>query len=385
MGNNILDRFKSINHEEEVLDTGKKVKVGIIGTGWIAEAHVKSFMRCPDVEIVAVSDAIEGKAEIFLDKLGIKGVHCYLGHKHMLSAEKLDAVSVCAYNKAHAECSIDALKHGVNVLCEKPMAVTLEDAIAMCKAEKESGKILSVGFQPRMAESMKMIKRVVDSGVLGDVYYIQSGGGRRQGIPTPFGTSLIEKKTAGVGAVGDIGCYSLDMLLNAIGYPKPLTVTGYKSDFFGKNPASYEKHPEYAEKFSVDDFAAAFVRLEGGVVLDFRISWAMHMDTTGDALILGTKGGLRIPSTPTWNGSAGGSLVLYQNIANTQTETVIPCEEEDIGELFYKKIRSFVSAVKTGGTAPVPAKEILYNQVIIDAIVRSADCGKEVTIEIPEF
>ena len=80
---------------------------------------------------------------------------------------------------------------------------------------------------------MRMIKSICESGTLGEIYYIQTGGGRRRGIP---GRTFIEDKTAGIGALGDIGCYSLDMVLNAIGYPKPLTVSGYTSDFFGKNP-----------------------------------------------------------------------------------------------------------------------------------------------------
>ena len=135
------------------------------------------------------------------------------------------------------------------------------------------------------------------TGALGEVYYIQTGGGRRRGIPTPYGTSFIEDKTAGIGAVGDIGCYSLDMVLNAIGYPKPLTVSGYKSSFFGTRPDYYPTHPEYAGKFEVDDFAAGFIRLEGDIVLDFRIAWAMNMDTSGDLLMLGRDAGIRIPET----------------------------------------------------------------------------------------
>ena len=69
--------------------------------------------------------------------------------------------------------------------------------------------------------------------MLGKVYYIQTGGGRRRGIPN---STFIEKKTAGIGALGDIGCYSLDVVLNAIGYPKPLTVSGYKSDVLRHQP-----------------------------------------------------------------------------------------------------------------------------------------------------
>lgn len=384
MADNILDRFKENTDESVVEDNGKKIKVGIIGTGWIAEAHVLNYLKCPDVEIVAAADLVDGKAEKFCKANGIEGIRLYPDHKSMIDNEELDAVSVCTYNRTHAECSIYALEHGVNVLLEKPMCVTLDEAVAICKAEKKSGKILSIGFQPRFDENMKMLKKVVETGELGDIYYIQTGGGRRRGIPTPYGTSFIEDETAGLGALADIGCYSLDMVLNAVGYPKPLTVSGYTSDFFGKDPVTYPNHPEYAEKFGVDDFAAAFIRLEGGIILDFRIAWAMNLDTPGDTIILGKKAGLRIPSTECWNGSIGGPLKIYRTIAGSDVETEIP--ERDNGEdNFYKKIRLFVDAVKYGRPAPVPSSQILYNQAIIDGIARSAKLGREVEINIPEI
>ncbi len=388
MAESILDRFKE-NTESGTIDTSKKVRVGIIGTGWIAEAHLISYMKMPDVEIVAGADLVEGKAEAFFKPYGLD-VKLYKSHKEMLDDEslKLDAVSICTYNRTHAECAIYALNKGVNVLLEKPMCVTLDEAVEICKAEKESGKVLSIGFQPRLDANMKMIKKIVESGKLGKVYYIQTGGGRRRGIPTPYGTSFIEDKTAGIGALGDIGCYSLDMVLNAIGYPKPLTVSGYKSNFFGIRPDYYPTHPEYAEKFEVDDFAAAFIRLDGGIILDFRIAWAMNLDTPGDTIILGTEGGLRIPSTECWNGSVGGPMTLYQEICGEQTETVIPVITDDgeaFSDLFDKKIRSFLDAVKNGTAAPVPSSQIIYNQAIIDGIFRSAEAGREVEIEIPEI
>ena len=384
MADNILDRFKDGSQEEKTIDTSKKVKVGIIGTGWIAEAHVANYLKCPDVEIVAAADLVPGKAEKFCKDNGIEGIRLYPDHKSMLDAEELDAVSVCTYNRTHAECTIYALEKGVNVLLEKPMCVTLEEAVEICRAEKKSGKILSIGFQPRFDENMKMVKKIVESGELGDVYYIQTGGGRRRGIPTPYGTSFIEDKTAGIGALADIGCYSLDMVLNAVGYPKPLTVSGYTSAFFGKDPVTFPGHPEYAELFGVDDFAAAFVRLEGGIILDFRISWAMNLDTPGDTIILGTKAGLRIPSTECWNGSIGGPLKIYRTIAGSDVETVVP-ERSNSQDNFYSKIRLFIDAVKEGGSAPVPSSQIIYNQAIIDGISRSAKCGREVTVDIPEI
>jgi len=384
------------NHETKEIDTSRKLRIGFIGCGWIAESHVKSFKKQPDVEIVAGCDLVPGKAKAFFEKFGVEGVKTdYKDHKEMLDDEslQLDAVTICTYNRQHAEPAIYALEKGLNVLLEKPFTVTLDEAVAVCRAEKKSGKLLSIGFQPRLDANMKMIKKIVESGALGEVYYIQTGGGRRRGIPTPFGTTFIEDETAGIGALGDIGCYSLDMVLNAIGYPKPLTVSGYKSNFFGTDPnyCNYVKtgHPEYAEKFGVDDFAAAFIRLEGGVILDFRIAWAMNIDTPGDTLILGKKGGLRIPSTDCWNGSVGGPMKLYHEVCGEQTVTEIPIivtsEEKKGISLFDLKIRSFLDAVKEGGAAPVPSSQILYNQAIIDGIAKSAAAGREVEIEIPEI
>ncbi|MDD7676643.1 MAG: Gfo/Idh/MocA family oxidoreductase [Eubacteriales bacterium] len=377
--------------DSATIDASRKLRVAIIGCGWIADAHIKAYLAQPDVEIVAGADLVPGKAAAFFAKHGVEGVKTdYASHKELIDDKSLglDAVSICTYNRQHAAPAIYALEHGVNVLLEKPFTVTLDEAVEVMRAERKSGKVLSIGFQPRLDENMKMIKKIVQSGELGQIYYIQTGGGRRRGIPTPFGTSFIADETAGIGALGDIGCYSLDMVLNAIGYPKPLTVTGYKSAFFGTDPnyCGYKasKRAEYAKAFSVDDFAAAFIRLEGGIVLDFRISWAMNMDTPGDTIILGTKGGLRIPSTECWNGTVGGPMKIYHEVCGQQVTTEIPIITMKKG-LFDLKIRTFLDAVKNGTPAPVPSSQILYNQAIIDGIAKSAELGHEIEIQIPEI
>ena len=386
MADEVLSQFQQAAAEKEI-DATKKLKVGIIGTGWIAESHIQQYNVMPDVEVVAMADLIPGKAEAFKEKWGVKGdVRFYPDHKSMIDNEELDAVSVCTYNATHAECTIYALEHGINVLLEKPMCVTLDEAADIVRAEKKSGKILSIGFQPRYDANMQMIKKIVESGTLGEIYYIQTGGGRRRGIPN---STFIEKKTAGIGALGDIGCYSLDMVLNAIGYPTPKTISAYKSNFFG---TSTEYQSEYdAKRFDVDDFAAAFIRLEpgkygdkDGIILDFRIAWAMHVDTPGDTIIFGKKAALRIPSTDCWNGSVGGPMKIYHDIAGARVETVVPIIQNKGQGLFYKKVRSFLDAIKTGGTSPVPSSQIIKNQAILDGIVRSAEAGKEVDIVMPE-
>jgi len=386
MSDNVLSNFTP-GVEGPVIDTSRILKIGIVGTGWIAESHIESYKQMPDVQIVAAADWIDGKAEKFMKRYGVEGVRFYKDHKEMIDNEPdLDAISVCTFNTQHAEPTIYALEHGINVLLEKPFTVTLDEAIEVMKAEKKSGKLLSIGFQPRGDENMKMIKKIVESGALGEIYYIQTGGGRRRGIPN---STFIEKETAGIGALGDIGCYSLDMVLNAIGYPKPLTVSGYTSNFFGTNPIyatpdANHTAEENAARFSVDDFAAAFIRLEGGIILDFRIAWAMHVDTPGDTIIFGKKGALRIPSTDCWNGSVGGAMTLYHDLAGERAQTTVPIIESN-GSLFDKKIRSFLDAVKYNLPAPVPTSQIIYNQAIIDGICKSAEVGHEIEINIPEI
>ena len=394
MADKSMDGLNTFTAQEDaVVDTGKKMRVGIIGCGWIADSHAKALLNQPDAEIVACADIVPGKAQKFAEKHGIAGTGVktdYASHKELIDDKSLglDAVCICTYNRQHAEPAIYALKNGLHVMLEKPFTVTLDEAVEVMKAEKESGKILSIGFQPRMDANMKEIKKICESGALGKIYYIQTGGGRRRGIPTPHGTTFIEKDTAGIGALGDIGCYSLDMVLNAIGYPKPLTVSGYKSDFFGKDPnySGYAKGKgeEYSKLFGVDDFAAAFIRLEGGIILDFRIAWAMNLDTPGDTIIMGTKGSLRIPSTECWNGSVGGAMTLYHEVGGLQVATEIPVIAMKKG-LFDLKIRTFLDACKNGTPAPVPSSQILYNQAIIDGIARSSEAGREVEIVIPEI
>ena len=379
-----MNNFTSNQNEQGEVKSDRKLRIGIIGTGGIAGSHIASYKKQPDVEVVAGADLIPGKAEKFFKDNEVEA-KAFTDYKEMIDTMNLDAVSVCTYNRTHAECTIYALEHGLPVLLEKPMTVTLDEAIAIREAEKKSGKIVSVGFQPRFDANMQMIKKIVQSGELGRVYYVQTGGGRRHGIPVSWSETFIENDKAGLGALGDIGCYSIDLVMNALGNPKPLTVTGTATDYFGTTPEAYSQvgKPECAKKFSVDDFASAYIRLEGGIILDFRIAWYMHLDTPGDTIIMGTKGSLRIPSTDCWNGSFNKPLTIYHDVAGEPVETVVPLLPATT-DLFDRKIRSFLNAVITGGEAPVPTSQIIYNQAILDGIQRSSDCGHEVEIEIPE-
>ena len=323
-----------------------------------------------------------GKARAFLDEFALSGARDFESCQELLQMD-LDAVSVCTYNATHAECAVAALAAGCHVLCEKPMSITLEEGVAMTRAEKASGKILSIGFQPRYDVNTQKVKSIIAGGALGKVYYVQTGGGRRRGIP---GRTFINRQTAGVGALADIGCYALDFALNSIGYPRPLTVSAYASSYFGTNPKYYPM----ADQFQVDDFSAAFIRLEGDIVLDFRMSWAMHMDSAGDFIFLGTDAGLKVkqPHLKWWGGAWDGPIgqIFYMHDQfGIPTETAVPLSENQGPSLFEQKVRAFVDAAINGGEAPVPTSQILYNQAIIDGIIRSSAQRKEVEICIPEI
>lgn len=361
----------------------KKLRIAIIGTGGIAHAHARNYLKIEEVEIVAGADIVPGKARAFLDEFGLTSAKDFESAEKMLDSLELDAVSVCTYNQTHVECAAAALKRGLPVLLEKPMCVTMDQAAQLMRAEKESGTFVSVGFQPRYDPNAVKIKEIVQSGALGDIYYVQTGGGRRRGMP---GGTFIGKDTAGVGALGDIGCYGLDMPLNSLGYPKPLTVSASAFNKMGKSPVV---NPDWHDKFEVDDSSVALIRLEGGITLDFRMSWAMHMDSMGATFFLGDKAGLKVMPTSgstfagAWDGPVG-DITLYHDSFGRQTSTPIPLLQNKV-DLFYEKVHSFVEAVKTNGPAPIPTSQIIYNQAIISGIVESSAKGREVEIVIPEF
>ncbi|MFK7696056.1 Gfo/Idh/MocA family protein [Paenibacillus sp. HJGM_3] len=357
----------------------EKLKIGIIGSGGIARAHVAAYRKLPFVDIVAVADVIPGRARQFVEDQGLVGAAAFESHVELLQ-EQLDGVSICTPNVSHHRTTIDSLRAGKPVLLEKPMSVTLQEAQEMVEAARESDRMLTIGFQPRYDPNMKRLQSIVQSGRLGNVYYVETGGGRRRGMP---GGTFISKVLAGAGAMADIGCYSLDMALNTLGYPRPLTVSAYTSNHFGRNPLY---HPE-ASRFEVEDFGVALVRFENDLVLQFKISWAMHMDTLGATMFLGSEAGLKVtpfgtgPWSGVWDGKIG-AMTLFHDEFGGHTQTEVPLIQHSLN-LFDEKVRDFAEAVRDGRPAPIPGEQILIQQAIIDGVLRSAESRREVSVELP--
>ena len=112
----------------------------------------------------------------------------------------------------------------------------------------------------------------------------------------------------------------------------------------------------------------------------------MNMDTPGDTIILGTEGGLRIPSTECWNGTVGGAMKIYHDVCGKPTETIVPLQKNPEGvSNVDMKIRSFLDAIKNGTPSPIPSSQIIINQAIIDGIIKSSKLGREIEVEIPEL
>ncbi|MDK8183292.1 Gfo/Idh/MocA family oxidoreductase [Paenibacillus sp. UMB4589-SE434] len=357
----------------------KTLRIGIIGSGGIAGAHARSYQSLEGVEIVAVADIAPGRAQQFIQQWGLEQAQAYDDHRQLLELD-LDGVSICTPNASHYATTIDSLQAGAHVMLEKPMSVTLDEAAEMVQTAKQTGRMLNIGFQPRYDPNMATIRQLVQSCQLGKVYYVETGGGRRRGMP---GGTFVRKSLAGAGAIADIGCYSLDMALSALGNPKPITVSAYSSNHFGTNP---KYHPQ-ADAFEVEDFGSALIRFENDLTLHFKISWAMHMDSLGATMFLGTDAGLKVTPAGTgpWGGvfdGSVGSITMYHDIQGHHTESPIPIITHN-KDLFLEKVRDFVEAVREGRQAPIPGQEILYNQAIIDGFLRSAALKREVEITVP--
>ena len=145
------------------------LKIGIIGTGNIAQTHIEAYLAFPELcEIVALCDIVPAKAEERKQRYGLKSATVYPAHTDLLGLG-LDLVSVCTPPSCHASITIDCLGAGINVLCEKPMAPSLEECDAMLAAEKASGKLLATVAQNRFRDDMAMLKEALDSGLVGPV------------------------------------------------------------------------------------------------------------------------------------------------------------------------------------------------------------------------
>lgn len=349
----------------------RKIRTGFIGVGGIAQAHLRALQNQESIEVVAVADISRERAEQTAQRWGIPDF--YEDYHDLLARDDIESVNICTFNQAHRQPTVDALQAGKNVLVEKPMAATLEDAAAMLRAAQESDKILMVAMKNIFAAHIVAAKALVDTGALGDIYYAETVASRRKGNP---GRTFILKETAGIGATADIGVYCLFDALHLMGWPKPVTVSGIANNTLSKlsEPLLYTPWARWQpEDVSVEDFGVAWVRFENDAVLVFKTCWLMHMDTLGPTFFLGTKAGLKL-----------NPLTLFKQEAGLLMDTLIKDLPEN-EDLFRIENLAFADAVREGKPSPLPAEKMILTNVIIQGLIDSAAAGgREIKVSVPE-
>ena len=192
--------------------TPGSLRVGIVGAGGIARhQHIPSYRRCADVEVVAVCDVSDAALEATREAFGIDRL--YREYERMLGAEDLDIVSVCTSNDMHYPVVMAAIDRGIDVYCEKPLAMTHAQAAEMYEAARAKGLRTGVNFSHRRAPAARLAREIVQSGDLGAIHYVSAiyAAGRTAYADGP-GTWRNERDRAGFGGLGDMGAHIIDMM-----------------------------------------------------------------------------------------------------------------------------------------------------------------------------
>ncbi|HIZ19859.1 MAG TPA: Gfo/Idh/MocA family oxidoreductase [Firmicutes bacterium] len=272
----------------------EKLKVGIVGCGGIANGkHFPALARQAErVEMVAFCDLILERAEKAAKEYGVAGAKVMTDYREMMADKSIDVVHVCTPNRSHCEISVAALESGKHVMCEKPMAKTVADAQKMLDAAKKSGKKLTIGYQNRFRPDSQLMKRYVDRGDLGEIYYGKAHAIRRRAVPT-WGVFLNEYEQGG-GPLIDIGTHALDLTLWMMGNYKPKAVLGHAFKKLGNQTETGNAWGDWdPAQFTVEDSAFGMVTMENGATIMLESSWALNTLDVREAqtTLCGTLGG----------------------------------------------------------------------------------------------
>ena len=245
----------------------RELKAGVVGLG-MGRGHILNY-RTSSAKVVAICDLDEARLKRVGDEFDIPGR--YRDFDEMLDAEQLDLVSIALPNDLHAPFCLKALKAGLHVMCEKPLAISTEQARAITDAVEETGLKFMVHFNGRFAPAARALKQHVDSGALGDIYYVRTVWNRASGIPGGQRGWFTNRDQSGGGPLIDLGVHRLDLALWFLGYPRATTVTGLVHSRLAEAVA--EQQSRYID---TEDFAAAFIRLETGAIISLESSGCLR-------------------------------------------------------------------------------------------------------------
>lgn len=357
----------------------EKIRVGVIGCG-AGLFHLEGYAADPRVEIVALAGLDTDRCISLSERFNIPNI--YREYQDLLAQDDIDAVSIAVPNFLHMPVAIAALDAGKHVLIEKPLARHTDEGLQMVAAAERNGKILAVSFQRRTRHDVEIVREQVQSGKLGRVYYSKAYWMRRSGIPG-LGSWFTSKEAAGGGPLIDLGVHVLDMALYILGNPKVTTVsaatyaeigTRGKGNWAGRRTSTASNDPL---KYEVEDLATAFLRFEDGGTLLLEASWASftEMDDDFGVQFYGSDGGARLHSRKY---ADTDTLDLFSEIGDTTTDShprlVARPGHEEI-------IRGFVSGILHGTPVSPDGIEGLDRVRLIDAIYKSAELGREISID----
>ena len=352
----------------------KKVKIGLVGAGNIAKAHLTAYARIETVEITAICDINPQILKETAKQFGIEKI--YSNETEMLKAEQLDAVDICVCNCYHASCSIEALNAGFHVLCEKPMAANAEEAESMLEAARKNQKLLMIGFVMRFGDEAKIAMDFINQDYLGDIYYSKATYLRRHGAP---GGWFVNRDFSAGGPVIDLGVHVIDLTRYLMGNPKPVSVFASTASHLKNRPglktgvAWKPKNTSDNDIYNVEDFGVALIKYEGGKTTLLETSYSLKGESVTQKELFGVKGGMNLN---------GNKTKLYTEINGFLANVSLDTEHYKYGgDMFENELRHFADCILNGTPCLAPAEDGIVIMKILDAIYESARTGHEVVLK----
>lgn len=352
----------------------RKLRGGIIGAGNIYRtAHAPALANHPEVELIAICDPNLERARQRAAEQGID--HVYAHYEELLEAHPdLDFVDICTPNAFHSEIAVAALTKGIHVFCEKPDAVTPEEAIRMAEAAERSGKVLMAMRNNRFRPAVQFLRQYVEEGHAGEIYTGRCGWLRRRGIPGKGGW-FTTKSLSGGGPLIDLGVHFIDVAIWLMGSPRPVSVTGAAYTKFAESSLSDSEHSKFGESkeegiFDVEDLATGFIRFDNGAALQIEFSWASNVEEeTNFVELRGTKAGLSYRR---------GEAKVFTEVAGTLVDLIPRLPKDNVGHTPH--LHHFIDCIQ-GRATPVNTPQDGADMIkILDALYESARTGSEVKL-----
>lgn len=358
-----------------------KTKVAIIGCGTIANAaHGPSYQKNPDVEIAYCVDIIPERAQALKEKFGDENTVALTDYHEMLKDPAVTAVSVCVPNYLHNPITIDCLRAGKNVLCEKPAAVNYALAKEMADVAHETGKILNIGVVNRFNCAVNKVRDYVNEGRLGEVYHVYCSFRAHRSIPG-LGGPFTTKALAGGGVLIDWGVHYLDLINYILDTQKVNSVSGACYSKLATNMREYVYEdmwagpPDYEGTYDVEEFVTGLIRTDKATI-SLNGAWAENIKRPETTFIefLGTKGGVHL--------TYGGGLTFFgTKDGKLWQETPEINAGPLFGDMFYQELKAFVDCVNANEHIRSYVDNILITAQMMEGLYESSEKGKEVSYE----